>query len=51
MFQKIKKYEVIVEAKDHGQPSLSSTAVMTINILDANTHPPMFKEKEVELLI
>eukprot|EP00066_Takifugu_rubripes_P011640 XP_011600906.1 PREDICTED: cadherin-like protein 26 [Takifugu rubripes] len=46
-YDKIKKYEVRLLAKDQGQPSLSSTAVLTINILDGNTHPPMFKEKEV----
>lgn len=51
MFQKIKKYQVVVKAKDQGEPSQSSTAVLTINILDGNSHPPMFKEKEVELLI
>lgn len=47
MFQKIKKYKVLVKATDHGEPSLSSTAVLTVNILDGNSHPPMFKEKEV----
>lgn len=46
-FQKIKKYEVVVLAKDHGTPSLSSTAVITLNIVDGNTHPPMFKKKNV----
>ncbi|XP_029689503.1 cadherin-like protein 26 isoform X2 [Takifugu rubripes] len=47
-YDKIKKYEVRLLAKDQGQPSLSSTAVLTINILDGNTHPPMFKEKEYQ---
>lgn len=51
MFQKIKKYKVRVKAQDHGKPSMSSTTVITLNILDGNTHPPMFKKKEVEILI
>lgn len=51
VFQKIKKYEVHIKATDQGKPAMSSTAVLTINVLDANTHPPMFKQKEVELLI
>uniref|UniRef100_A0A8C9XAQ6 Cadherin 26, tandem duplicate 1 n=1 Tax=Sander lucioperca TaxID=283035 RepID=A0A8C9XAQ6_SANLU len=41
------KYEVTVEAKDHGSPSLSSTAVVTLNVVDSNSHPPTFKEKKV----
>ncbi|KAM8830296.1 cadherin-like protein 26 [Synchiropus picturatus] len=45
-YDKIKKYEVTVEARDKGTPPLSSTAVITLNIVDANTHPAQFKQRK-----
>jgi len=51
MFQKVKKYTVVVEARDHGTPVLSSTAVATINILDRNNHLPTFRAKEVKTFL
>ncbi|XP_060930146.1 cadherin-like protein 26 [Limanda limanda] len=47
-YDKIKTYKVTVEAKDHGKDprSLSSTAVVTLNVVDTNTHPPKFKNKK-----
>ncbi|KAF4077903.1 hypothetical protein AMELA_G00193300 [Ameiurus melas] len=33
---------MVVEARDHGMPSLSSTATAIIGITDSNTHTPVF---------
>ncbi|KAJ8016234.1 hypothetical protein DPEC_G00005090 [Dallia pectoralis] len=55
-YDKVKEYKVIVEAKDHGKPVLSSSATVILHILDSNTHLPVFKDttysaeiKEMEL--
>ncbi|XP_066529159.1 cadherin-2-like isoform X2 [Hoplias malabaricus] len=40
-FEEAQKYTVLVEAKDHGKDvQLSSTATVTVNILDNNDHMP-----------
>ncbi|MGH0141308.1 UNVERIFIED_CONTAM: hypothetical protein FKN15_073695 [Acipenser sinensis] len=45
-YQSTKSYKILVEAKDHGDPQLSSTATMNIKIEDANNYPPVFVKKE-----
>ncbi|KAM4562956.1 cadherin-like protein 26 [Odontesthes bonariensis] len=47
-YDKVKQHKVTIEAKDHGTPALSSTTVVTLNILDSNSHPPMFKERQYQ---
>lgn len=40
---------MIVEARDHGTPSLSSTATVIISITDSNTHAPVFTAPKVRI--
>ncbi|XP_042588358.1 protocadherin gamma-C5-like isoform X12 [Cyprinus carpio] len=40
-FEKIKVFEIIVQAKDHGSPSLSSNATVHLFILDHNDNAPV----------
>ncbi|MCJ8741386.1 hypothetical protein PDJAM_G00070030 [Pangasius djambal] len=41
-YDKARTYRIVVEARDHGKPSLSSTATVNIGITDSNTRAPVF---------
>ncbi|XP_016340051.1 cadherin-like protein 26 isoform X2 [Sinocyclocheilus anshuiensis] len=41
-YDKTKQYKVLVEARDQGTPTMSSTATVIVDITDSNTHPPEF---------
>ncbi|KAF5893447.1 cadherin-like protein 26, partial [Clarias magur] len=41
-YDDVKAYKILVEARDHGKPSLSSTATVNVFITDSNTHAPVF---------
>ncbi|KAK9298595.1 hypothetical protein QLX08_008094 [Tetragonisca angustula] len=40
--EEIASYELIVEARDQGQPSLTGTTTVLLTVLDKNDNPPQF---------
>ncbi|XP_043256897.1 cadherin-related tumor suppressor [Colletes gigas] len=40
--EEIASYELVVEARDQGQPSLTGTATVLVTVLDKNDNPPHF---------
>ncbi|XP_041859202.1 cadherin-like protein 26 [Melanotaenia boesemani] len=47
-YEKAKQYKITVEAKDHGTPQRSSTTNVILNIINVNSHPPVFKQRKYE---
>uniref|UniRef100_A0A671MFR2 Cadherin-like protein 26 n=1 Tax=Sinocyclocheilus anshuiensis TaxID=1608454 RepID=A0A671MFR2_9TELE len=45
-YDKTKQYKVLVEARDQGTPTMSSTATVIVDITDSNTHPPEFSSED-----
>ncbi|KAF7695855.1 hypothetical protein HF521_005949 [Silurus meridionalis] len=45
-FDKVKTYQILVEARDHGTPQQSSTATVFLLITDSNTHAPVLTAKK-----
>jgi len=43
-YETVKEYIITVEARDGGTPSLSSTCVVKVLVVDANDNRPMFTQ-------
>lgn len=49
--EQIDKYTFLVRARDHGQPSLSATTTVIVNVEDYNDNIPVFKPDEYHFFI
>lgn len=47
--ESVDQYEIIVQAHDLGSPSLTSTCMVHVNVLDENDNTPVFPDKKIEL--
>ncbi|MED6268102.1 hypothetical protein CHARACLAT_018786, partial [Characodon lateralis] len=45
---KVKTYSILIKASDKGKPPLSSTATIKLNVIDTNSHQPIFKQKQYQ---
>ncbi|KAF7210184.1 transcript variant X2 [Nothobranchius furzeri] len=48
-YDKAKQFKVKLTASDHGKPPLSTTEVITLNIVNKNNNAPKFKQKQYEV--
>ncbi|XP_021176600.2 cadherin-like protein 26 [Fundulus heteroclitus] len=47
-YDKAKQYSVVILASDKGKPALSSSATITLNVIDTNSHQPKFKKTQYQ---
>ncbi|KAM4570632.1 cadherin-like protein 26 [Fundulus diaphanus] len=47
-YDKAKQYSVVILASDKGNPALSSSATITLNVIDTNSHQPKFKKTQYQ---
>ncbi|XP_010150028.1 PREDICTED: protein dachsous-like, partial [Eurypyga helias] len=50
-YETSKTFEVVVEASDGGQPSLSATTSVVVQILDVNDNPPEFNQAAYDISV
>ncbi|NWX92056.1 CELR3 protein, partial [Nothoprocta pentlandii] len=50
-YETIKQYEIQVEASDGGQPSLSTTTLVVVHVLDINDNPPEFDQATYDVFV
>ncbi|KFU99901.1 Cadherin EGF LAG seven-pass G-type receptor 2, partial [Pterocles gutturalis] len=50
-YETIKQFEVKVEASDGGQPSLSTTTLVVVHVLDVNDNPPEFNQAAYDISV
>ncbi|XP_041359153.1 protocadherin Fat 1-like isoform X2 [Gigantopelta aegis] len=43
--EKVGSYALVIQARDSGSPSLTATAIINIEVLDANDNPPHFSQE------
>ncbi|MEQ2188785.1 hypothetical protein GOODEAATRI_018493, partial [Goodea atripinnis] len=47
-YDKVKTYSILIKASDKGNPPLSSTGTIKLNVIDANSHQPIFKQRQYQ---
>nr|XP_009672244.1 PREDICTED: protocadherin Fat 4-like [Struthio camelus australis] len=50
-YETVKQFEVEVEASDGGQPSLSTTTLVLLHVLDINDNPPEFNQAAYDVFV